>query len=61
MIAIFLSAFLLIGAIVCLVLVERKSRTLRIGVIVIFTTTFAAVVGMLTNARRSEVFGSTAA
>jgi hypothetical protein len=35
--------------------------TLRVGMIVLFTGMFAVVVGLLTNARRAEIFGSTAA
>jgi hypothetical protein len=56
-----LSAVLLIGAIICLLLVSDRSMGLRVGMIVIFTCLFAAVVGLLTNARRAEIFGSTAA
>jgi hypothetical protein len=60
-ISIFLSAVLLIGAIVCLLLVASYSMALRVGMIVLFTGVFAGVVGLLTNARRPEIFGSTAA
>ena len=34
---------------------------INIGMIVLFTCLFAIVVGLLTNARRAEIFGSTAA
>ncbi len=54
-------AVLLLGAIVCLLLVSNQSMHLRVGMIVIFTCLFAVVVGLLTNARRAEIFGATAA
>ncbi|KAI4261280.1 MAG: hypothetical protein L6R42_003516 [Xanthoria sp. 1 TBL-2021] len=60
-VSIFLSAVLLIGAIVCFVNIDPKNTKLRIGMIVLFTCLFAAVVGLLTNARRAEIFASTAA
>ncbi|CZR65468.1 uncharacterized protein PAC_15368 [Phialocephala subalpina] len=34
---------------------------LRVGMIVLFTVLFAGIVGLLTNARRAELFGCTAA
>jgi hypothetical protein len=34
---------------------------LRLGMVAMFTAIFAAVIGLLTNARRAEIFGSTAA
>jgi hypothetical protein len=61
LISAFLSAVLLMGAIVCLLLVASYSMGLRVGMIVLFTGMFAGVVGLLTNARRAEIFGSTAA
>ncbi|KAL8668306.1 MAG: hypothetical protein Q9168_007064 [Polycauliona sp. 1 TL-2023] len=60
-ISILLSATLLIGAIVCLVNSDPKDTNFRVGMIVLFTCLFAAVVGFLTNARRAEIFASTAA
>jgi len=45
----------------CLLLVSNYSMGLRVGMIVLFTAMFAGVVGLLTNARRPEIFGSTAA
>lgn len=60
-ISVLLSAILLIGAIVCLTAVANQSTSVRVGMIVLFTCFFAAVVGLLTNARRAEIFGSTAA
>lgn len=56
-----LSALLLVGAIVCLLFVSRRSVGLRVSMIVLFTCLFAGVVGLLTNARRAEIFVSTAA
>ena len=60
-ISVMLSAILLIGAIVCLTAVSNQSTKIRLGMIVLFTCLFAGVVGLLTNARRAEIFGSTAA
>lgn len=54
-----ISVFL--SAIVCLTAVSNQSTSVRIGMIVLFTCLFAAVVGLLKNARRAEIFGSTAA
>lgn len=56
-----MSAILLIGAIVCLLLVSKRSLSIRVGMVVLFTSLFAGVVGLLTNARRAEIFGSSAA
>ena len=61
MISVFLSAVLLIGAIVCLMLTSKSGMGLIIGMIVLFTCLFATIVGLLTNASRAEIFGSTAA
>lgn len=60
-ISVLLSSLILIGAIVFLLLASKRSIELQVGVIVIFTFLFAAVVGLLTNARRAEIFGSSAA
>ncbi|KAI0870663.1 hypothetical protein GGS24DRAFT_492839 [Hypoxylon argillaceum] len=54
-----LAAVLLVGAII--VLYNVKSDNLKLTLIAIFTLAFAACVGLLTNAKRSEIFGSTAA
>ncbi|KAK3681001.1 hypothetical protein B0T22DRAFT_502515 [Podospora appendiculata] len=54
-----LAAMLLFGAI--LILYNTKSDNLKLGLLAFFTILFAASVGLLTNAKRSEVFGSTAA
>jgi hypothetical protein len=55
----FLAALLLIGAIV--VLYKVTSSDWRLGLIAAFTTLFAGSVGLLTNARRAELFAATAA
>lgn len=60
-ISILFSAILLVGAIACLLLVSDRSIKIRVGLIVVFTSLFALVVGLLTNARRAEIFGATAA
>lgn len=54
-------AVLLIGGIACLYQVSDRGKGLILGMIVFFTCLFAVVVGLLTNARRAEIFGSTAA
>lgn len=54
-----LAALLLIGAIV--VLYKVQSASWRLGWIGAFTSLFAGSVGLLTNARRAELFGATAA
>ena len=54
-----LAAILMIGFII--VLNYAKARDRRLVVIGIFTVTFAGSVGLLTNARRVEVFAATAA
>ena len=51
---------LLVGAIVCLMLVSDCSINVRVT-IVLFTLLVALVVGLLTNTRRAEIFGATAA
>ncbi|GJN86179.1 hypothetical protein PLIIFM63780_009758 [Purpureocillium lilacinum] len=50
---------LLLGAIFLLRLLENE--TSQLGVIAMFTVLFAASVGVLTNARRAEIFAATAA
>jgi hypothetical protein len=58
-ISIILSAVFLIGAIVTLYFVRGDGS--RLGLVGAFTLSFAASVGLLTNAKRSEMFGATAA
>lgn len=55
----FLAALLLIGAIV--ILYKVRSSDWRLGLIATFTCLFAGSVGLLTNARRAELFAATAA
>ena len=59
MVSLLVAAFLLIGAVVALYFI--KSQGSRLGTLGAFTLLFAGAVGLLTNARRSEVFGATAA
>jgi uncharacterized membrane protein YhaH (DUF805 family) len=54
-----LAAILLLGAIV--VLRRTHDANAQLGAIAAFTILFALSVGVLTNARRAEVFASTAA
>lgn len=54
-----IAAILLVGAVVVLNIL--KQRKTQLGLIAMFTVLFAASVGILTNARRAEIFGSTAA
>lgn len=60
-ISILLSAVLPFGGIVSLMLVLNRNGGLRVGIIILFTFLFARVVGLRTNARRAEIFGSSAA
>ena len=54
-----IAAMLLIGAIV--VLYKVQNTDWRLGLIAFFTSIFATSVGIFTNARRTELFGATAA
>lgn len=54
-----IAAILLLGAIVVLRL--SKEENTQLGLIAMFTVLFAASVGILTNARRAEIFAATAA
>lgn len=38
-----------------------QSWKVRLGMVALFTSIFAFTIGLLTNARRAEVFGATAA
>lgn len=57
-IAILLTAGLSVAGIATLDYVEGKGA--RLGILAAFTVTFAAVVGILTTARRTELFAATA-
>ncbi|PMD67495.1 uncharacterized protein K444DRAFT_550925 [Hyaloscypha bicolor E] len=59
LISILVSAALLVGAIMSLHFV--KPMGIRLGLVGIFTTLFAASITLLTHARRIEVYGATAA
>jgi len=54
-----LATALLVGGITTLYYVRPMEK--RLGVVGAFTVFFAASIGLLTNARRAEVFGATAA
>lgn len=56
-----LSGILLVGAMLCLSLVYDRDWPLRLGMVALFTSLFAILVGLLTNARRAKLFDSTAA
>ena len=58
-VSITLACALLVGAIVALDFAPGKRA--RLAILTVFTVAFAATVGLLTNARRAEVFGATAA
>ena len=60
-VSVILCGILLVGAMTCLSLLNNRSWKLRIGIVALFTVLFTAFVALLTNARRSEVFGATAA
>ncbi|KAK1756527.1 hypothetical protein QBC47DRAFT_321849 [Echria macrotheca] len=57
--SIVVAAILLLGAIIVLHVLENKQA--QLGVISLLTVLFALSVGVLTSARRSEIFASTAA
>ena len=59
LISIIIAAILLLGAIVSLRLIKQEDA--QLGAIAMFTIFFAGSVGILTNARRAEIFASTAA
>jgi len=54
-----LAAILLLGSIFNLFYVKDAQK--RLGLIAMYTSIFAGCVGLLTNARRSEVFAACAA
>jgi hypothetical protein len=57
--SIFLAAILLIGAIISLYVVQSPEK--RLGMMATFTVLFAMGVGLLTNARKAELFAATSA
>lgn len=44
-----------------LAILNNSSWKIRLGMLALFTALFAGVVGLLTNARRAEIFASSAA
>ena len=56
-----IAAILLIGPIVGLYFIHEKNNEAKLGMIASFTVVFAVSVGLITNARRAEIFGATAA
>ena len=54
-----ISALLLVGAIVALYFTHNQRA--KLGLIAVFTMLFAASIGLLTNARKAEVYAATAA
>lgn len=59
MISISIAAILLVGSITSLYFVNNDGA--KLGMIAAFTAAFAASIGAMTNARRAEIFGATAA
>ena len=57
--SILMSVILLVGAMVSLY--EVTSERARLGLVAAFTVLFAASIGLLTNAKRTEIFTATAA
>jgi len=45
----------------CLSILNDKGWKLRLGMVAVFTSFFAGIIGLLTNAKSSEIFASTAA
>jgi len=48
-------------AMACLSVIQKRYWKLRLGMVAMFTAIFAAVIDLLTNARRAETFCSTVA
>lgn len=59
LVSVILAAGLLVGAMVSLHFTDGES--LRLSLVGVFTVIFAGAVGLLTNAKRSEMFAATAA
>jgi hypothetical protein len=45
----------------CLSFLNNYSWKLRLGLVALFTSLFGVIIGLLTNARRAELFALTAA
>lgn len=54
-------AILLLRAMAVLSILNNRSWKMRLDMVALFTVLFAGVVGLLTNARRAEIFASSAA
>jgi len=61
LLSIIISAVLLLGAIVSLYSIPATYMGLRLAVVGVFTVAFAASIGLLTNAKRVEIFSASAA
>jgi FtsH-binding integral membrane protein len=61
LINIVVAAILIIGAVVSLFKLRTMPDPVRLVMIAAFTSLFAVSVGLLTNAKRAEIFASTAA
>jgi Family of unknown function (DUF6594) len=59
--SIVLSALLLLGALLAFYFIPTTRMGKRLAVIGVFTVVFAASIGVLTNAKRGEIFAATAA
>lgn len=59
MLSVLLAAILLVGAIVALYF--APDQRIALGLIAVFTTLFAASIGILTNAKKAEIYAATAA
>ncbi|KAL5312840.1 hypothetical protein ACEPPN_019266 [Leptodophora sp. 'Broadleaf-Isolate-01'] len=60
-ISILLIGVLLIGAMACLSVLNGRKWQIRLVLVAVSTSLFTLFNGLLTNARRAEIFGSTAA
>ncbi|KAF2185284.1 hypothetical protein K469DRAFT_750444 [Zopfia rhizophila CBS 207.26] len=61
LINIVVAAILIIGAVVSLFKLRTRPDPVRLGMIAAFTAVFSVSVGLLTNAKRAEIFAATAA
>ena len=55
------ASILIIGAVTGLYKLRTKDDPVRLGMIAVFTALFATSLGLLTNAKRVEIFAATAA
>jgi hypothetical protein len=59
--SVLISALLLLGAILSLYFIPPSRMGRRLVIVGVFTVVFAASLGILTNAKRGEIFAATAA